>query len=144
MQNITIAKTESNHLQDLKEGTLVEINKIVKKGVTKVLGIVYDFNKNKDTVWVETTEDIYKIPSKEIKVVNNTTQPKKGFNKNKTKLTEQAVRDIYLMATTTNLSHKHIVSWVKLHHNIEIVPKTVSDIKLGKRWKRLKLTEKGA
>lgn len=125
-------------------GVMVEVSNVAKKGLKKLMGIVYDFTKDKSTVWVETKEDIYKVKAEDVKVVpRETRQPKKGFNDHKTKLTESAVRDIYLMATTTKMSHKAIVGWIYLHHGIEIVPKTVSDIKLGKRWKKLSLL-KGA
>lgn len=125
-------------------GVMVEVESLVRKGVKKVIGLVYDYTKDKSTIWVETSEDIFKVKAEDVKVVPQLkTQPKGGFNANKTKLTEQAVRDIFLMATTTNLSHKHIANWVYLEHGVEIVPKTVSDIKLGKRWKKLGLVKGG-
>lgn len=129
---------------ELDFGVLVEVNNAVKKGVKKLIGIVYDYTRDKSTIWVETTEDIYKVKAEDVQVVNREAkQPKGGFNSHKTKLTENIVRDIFLMATTTSLSHKHIANWVYLEYGVEIVPKTVSDIKLGKRWKKLGLV-KGA
>lgn len=125
-------------------GVVVEVRNTVKKGVKKLIGLVYDYTADKSTVWVETTEDIYKVKAEDVKVVpQEKKQPKGGFNAKKTKLSEQAVRDIFLMATTTKSSHRYIANWVLLEYGIEIVPKTVSDIKLGKRWKKLGLLEGG-
>ena len=140
IDGIEASKAERKSIEDsLKEeiefGTLVTLRRTTVRGIVKVLGMIYDYTKDKNTVWVETTEDIYKVDVKDVEVFNNPPkQAKVGFNKYKTKLTKEAVRDIYLLATTTKMCHKQIVSWVMLHHGIEIVPKTVSDIKLGKRW----------
>lgn len=125
-------------------GVMVEVRSAVKKGVKTLIGLVYDYTADKSTIWVETSEDIYKVPAELVDVVPQLkTQPKGGFNAKKTKLTEQAVRDIFLMATTTKSSHRYIANWVLMEYGIEIVPKTVSDIKLGKRWKKLGLVEGG-
>ena len=125
-------------------GVLVEVKNLTKKGIKQLIGMVYDITKDKSTVWVETADDIHVLKADDVEVLPLTPkQPKQGFNDHKTKLTESAVKDIFLMATTTDMSHKSIVSWVYLHYGIEIVPKTVSDIKLGKRWRRLNLV-KGA
>lgn len=123
-------------------GVMVEVENTIKKGVKKFIGLVYDYTKDKSTIWVETTEDIFVVKAENVKVVpQEKKQPKGGFNSHKTKLTEAIVRDIYLMATTTKSSHKYIANWVLMEYGVEIVPKTVSDIKLGKRWKRLGLVE---
>lgn len=135
------AKFEIDTRKDIDFGIEVEVRRATYKGVQKIFGIIYDFTKDKSTIWVETKDDIYKVKAEEVKVKKDNPQPKKGFNKNKTKLTETAVKDIFLMATTSKLTHKQIVGWVKLHHGIEIVPKTVSDIKLGKRWAKLGLVK---
>lgn len=125
-------------------GVVVEVNNAVKKGVKKLIGLVYDYTADKSTIWVETSEDIYKVKAEDVKVVpQEKKQPKGGFNTHKTKLTEQMVRDIFLMATTTKSSHKYIANWVLMEYGVEIVPKTVSDIKLGKRWKKLGLVKGG-
>lgn len=140
LDGIETKKVERKSIEDvIKEeigfGTMVTIKRTTVRGIVKLLGMIYDYTKDKKTVWVETKDDIHKVGVKEVEVVRNEpNQPKVGFNKHKTKLTKEAVRDIYLLATTTRMSHKCIVSWVMLHHGIEIVPKTVSDIKLGKRW----------
>ena len=133
---------EVNEASKIDFGVMLEVNNVVKKGVKKLIGIVYDFTKDKSTIWVETKDDIYKVPAEDVKVVENKKpQAKTGFNGYKTKLTESVVRDIYFMATTSKMSHKAIAGWVLLHYGIEIVPKTVSDIKLGKRWKKLGLVK---
>ena len=142
LANELIEKTVQEEIAGLDIGVMVEVTGLVKRGVKKLFGVVYDYTKDHKTLWVETAEDIYKVDSSAVKVVEKT-QPTKGFNLHKTKLTEQAVRDIYLMATTSNMSHKQIVGWVLIHHGSEIVPKTVSEIKLGKRWKKLNLLSEG-
>jgi hypothetical protein len=150
VDGIEAKKVERKSIEDaLKEeieiGTLVTLKRNTFRGVLKVLGMIYDYNKDKSSLWVETSEDIYNVDPKDVEVVKaKPTQAKKGFNHHKTKLTELAVKDIYLMATTTKMNHLAIANWVKVHHEIEIVPKTVSDIKLGKRWGKLTSTLNGA
>ena len=142
LANELIERTIKEEVAGLDIGVMVEVKGFIKRGIKKLVGVVYDYTKDRETLWVETDEDIYKVEGSAVKIIEKT-QPTKGFNHHKTKLTEQAVRDIYLMATTSKMSHKQIVGWVLIHHGIEIVPKTVSDIKLGKRWKKLNLLNEG-
>lgn len=124
-------------------GVIVEVNRVAKRGVKKILGFVYEMVKGTNRVEVETSTELLKVDVTEVKAVTPVkTQSKTGFNHHKTKLTEMAVRDIYLLATTTKMTHQAIVNWVYINHGIEIVPKTVSDIKLGKRWRKLSLIER--
>lgn len=133
----TIAKKKAIRL-----GALVVVDKVTTYGIKKIFGLVYDFNKDKSKVWVESTEDIHVADLKEVKVLKAKAkkQPTKGFNHHKTKLHANAVKDIYTMAHSTEMTHPQLVSWVFMHYGIEIVPKTISDIKLGKRWAKLTST----
>lgn len=67
---------------------------------------------------------------------------KQGYNRYKTKLNREMAEEIFYLATTTDLRHKYIAERIKLKYGVEIVPKTVSDIKLGKRWKKLNLVRR--
>lgn len=74
-------------------------------------------------------------------VGNNVPSPSFTFKKedvkkkNPRKLNRKIAREIYELSHKEGLSHKEIVSTIKETYGISIVPHTVSDIKLGKRWK---------
>lgn len=128
-------KVKKSKKDSIDFGVKISVNRVTIAGVKKLVGLVYDFNADKSKIWIETKDDVHVADIKDVELINSVkSQPTKGFNHHNTKLNKNAVSDIYALALTTNMTHQQIANWVELHYDIEIVPKTVSDIKLGKRW----------
>lgn len=84
-------------------------------------------------------EEVREVVPFNVLVLPKRVKQKQGYNRYKTKLNREMAEEIFYLATTTDLRHKYIAERIKLKYGVEIVPKTVSDIKLGKRWKKLNL-----
>ena len=121
--------------KDMTQAVREEADRIKLFGIKEILKVAINSPQEPKK------EEVREVVPFNVLVLPKRVKQKQGYNRYKTKLNREMAEEIFYLATTTDLRHKYIAERIKLKYGVEIVPKTVSDIKLGKRWKKLGLVK---